>query len=253
MCPTARSGHSAVVAKESLYIFGGCGHPAVGLAGRSPAQTSTVPEAEFDREAMPVCLRDLHVYDLARQRWSEVIPQDLSVTPVERTCAAMCASEEEDRLFLSGGAGDDHKDLRADLLEFHVRRRTWRLLFDGNESSPHSACRRIGHAMVHDSARNRLVMFGGSTGECNGMACGRTAVVRPRLPLGQGALVSPLKSSWEWGCSAGPSPLQPIPSLYPSPLSSVDFRSYINRSSVFTSHPVQCVKTSLEPLSHENG
>lgn len=168
VCPTARSGHSAVVAKESLYIFGGCGHPAVKCASRSPT-LSSIPDGELDREAMPVCLGDLHVYDLARQSWSEVIPKDLSVVPAERTCAAMCTSEEEDRLFLSGGAGDNPNDLRADLLEFDVRQCTWRLLFDGSGSTSYSACRRIGHAMVHDSARNRLIVFGGSTGECNGM------------------------------------------------------------------------------------
>lgn len=166
LCPTARSGHSAVVAKESLYIFGGCGHPAV--------ITPQLAAAGDSQEAMPVCLGDLHVYDLARQRWSEVVcpeGEPSGPSPAERTCAAMCTSEEEDRLFLSGGAGDDPDDLRADLLEFDVRRRSWRLLYDGgggivaaSASLEVSACRRIGHAMVHDAARNRLVVFGGSTG-----------------------------------------------------------------------------------------
>lgn len=171
VCPTARSGHSAVVAKESLYIFGGCGHPAVKHSACDGAEVG--PELA---ETMPICLGDLHVYDLARQRWSEVAYQagSAEARPAERTCAAMCASEEEDRLFLSGGAGDDPYDLRADLLEFDVRRRSWRLLYDGGGSGASagsaapcelSACRRIGHAMVHDSARNRLVVFGGSTGE----------------------------------------------------------------------------------------
>ena len=204
ICPTARSGHSAVVANESLYIFGGCGHPALKrgseLAG-SDAVSSSPAEDEDLVEAMPVCLGDLNVYDLARQRWSEVgLPPaaganaGVVVLPAERTCAAMCASEEEDRLFLSGGAGDDPYDLRADLLEFDVRRRSWRLLYDGGAggdvvggggsvsegsgsaagaaaAAGASACRRIGHAMVHDAERNRLVVFGGSTGEFSFRCC----------------------------------------------------------------------------------
>lgn len=182
-CPTARSGHSAVVAKEFLYIFGGCGHPAVKpssfaggrdaparafVGGDGLAVAEAAPAAaELDAsgETMPVCLGDLHVYDLARQSWSEVVPKGAKLAPAERTCAAMCTSDSDDRLFLSGGAGDDPDDLRADLLEFDVRERSWRVLFDGSESTSESACRRIGHAMVHDAARDRLVVFGGSTGE----------------------------------------------------------------------------------------
>lgn len=202
-CPTARSGHSAVVVKKNLYIFGGCGHPiaaaAAAAAASGAAATTTSREnaatgggvqaaaaaagdSSDSDDTMPVCLGDLHVYDLARQSWSEIrsspthrsrggrleLDADEGVSPAERTCAAMCASEDETRLFLSGGAGDDPDDLRADLLEFNVRRRTWRLLFDGGSSRScvsESACRRIGHAMVHDAARNRLVVFGGSTGE----------------------------------------------------------------------------------------
>lgn len=171
-CPTARSGHSAVVAKESLYIFGGCGLP----ASKRGIELGLTPA--LNTEPMPICLGDLHVYDLARQHWSEVLhPGSMGANgmrPAERTCAAMCASEEENRLFLSGGAGDDPWDLRADLLEFDVRRRSWRLLYDGGAFTAAggasaavlagSACRRIGHSMVHDSSRNRLVVFGGSTG-----------------------------------------------------------------------------------------
>lgn len=180
ICPTARSGHSAVVAKNSLYIFGGCGHPAVKRPDAAEAVSASSSSDDL-AEAMPVCLGDLNVYDLARQRWSEVLPAS-TACPAERTCAAMCASEEEDRLFLSGGAGDDPYDLRADLLEFDVRRRSWRVLYDGGAqvddvdsagsegggggvAAGASACRRIGHAMVHDAGRNRLVVFGGSTGE----------------------------------------------------------------------------------------
>ena len=181
-----------MVAKESLYIFGGCGHPAVKRGSELAGSEAVSSAADEDlAEAMPVCLGDLNVYDLARQRWSKVVfpPAGAgakAVLPAARTCAAMCASEEEDRLFLSGGAGDDPYDLRADLLEFDVRRRSWRLLYDGGAgddvgrggsegsgagaaaaaaAAGASACRRIGHAMVHDAERNRLVVFGGSTGE----------------------------------------------------------------------------------------
>lgn len=197
-CPTARSGHSAVVAKENLYIFGGCGHPIATAAAATTAGATTTSRGnaaatggvqaagaaaagDDSDDTMPVCLGDLHVYDLARQSWSEVsrtparhsrggrleLDAGEGIRPAERTCAAMCASEDETSLFLSGGAGDDPDDLRADLLEFDVRRRIWRLLFDGGSSGSsvsEGACRRIGHAMVHDAARNRLVVFGGSTG-----------------------------------------------------------------------------------------
>lgn len=175
--PTARSGHSAVVAGESLYIFGGCGHPS------EPRRCNEDGAEVFlgASDAMPICLGDLHVYDLARQRWSEVACNDHAglVWPVERTCAAMCASEEGDRLFLSGGAGDDLCDFRADLLEFDVCRRTWRLLYGRHAGAAAVAtaafpplskvcpCRRIGHSMVHDAARNQLVIFGGSAGGCH--------------------------------------------------------------------------------------
>lgn len=173
-CPTARSGHSAVVAKDSLYIFGGCGLP----AKTRSAECEGGANGRLADSAEPICLGDLHVYDLLRQRWSDVVcPRGSSeeARPAERTCAAMCASAEEDRLFLSGGAGDDPYDLRGDLLEYDVRRRSWRVLYEGNAaagvasvdaaSSDISAGRRIGHAMVHDAARDRLVVFGGSAGE----------------------------------------------------------------------------------------
>ncbi|CBN74695.1 conserved unknown protein [Ectocarpus siliculosus] len=105
-CPTARSGHCATVARDALYVFGGCGHPA---AASSAAAASV--DAQLPAEALPICLGDLHVYDLARQRWSE------------GGSAAPSAAPET-----------------------------------------MSPCRRIGHTMVHDSTRNRLVIFGGSTG-----------------------------------------------------------------------------------------
>ncbi|CAM9959421.1 unnamed protein product, partial [Ectocarpus fasciculatus] len=176
-CPTARSGHCATVARDALYVFGGCGHPATA----SSSSGGNVDDAQLPAEALPICLGDLHVYDLARQRWSEVRLAARAADsageeprrPAERTCAAMCASEgedAEDRLFLSGGAGDDPYDLRGCCWEFCVRRRAWRLLYTGGSSTPSAApemmspCRRIGHTMVHDSTRNRLVIFGGSTG-----------------------------------------------------------------------------------------
>ncbi|CAM9646801.1 unnamed protein product [Ectocarpus sp. 4 AP-2014] len=174
-CPTARSGHCATVARDALYVFGGCGHPAA-----ASSATAASVDAQLPAEALPICLGDLHVCDLARQRWSEVRPSTRAADsaseeprPAERTCAAMCASEgedAEDRLFLSGGAGDDPYDLRGCCWEFCVRRRAWRLLYEGGSAAPSAApemmspCRRIGHTMVHDSTRNRLVIFGGSTG-----------------------------------------------------------------------------------------
>eukprot|EP00903_Cladosiphon_okamuranus_P018577 g17100.t1 len=158
-CPTARSGHCVTVAKDELYLFGGCGHP-----GARPRSSS--PD-----EALPICLGDLHVFDVARQRWREISVPAGKTRPAQRTCAAICASEEEDRLFLSGGAGDDPHDLRGDLLEYDVRERTWSVLHAGGGDKigpgpgPQSCpFRRIGHTMVHHSTSNRLVLFGGSTG-----------------------------------------------------------------------------------------
>ncbi|CAM9297949.1 unnamed protein product [Choristocarpus tenellus] len=154
-CPTARSGHSAVVAGGKAYIFGGCGRPVLKSAVQP---TEDMPA--------PVCLGDLHAFDLARQTWETIHAAGAMWPAVARTCAAMCASENEEKLYLSGGAGDDPDDLRADLLEYDLRRRTWSLLFDGSGCSSGStdACRRIGHSIVHDPVRNRLVIFGGSTG-----------------------------------------------------------------------------------------
>lgn len=169
-CPTARSGHCAIAVGSSLYVFGGCGYPVNSRQGEGLGAD--------DGGGLPVCLGDLHVLDIARQRWSEALPPippagSREPRPAERTCAAMCASDgdEQDRLFLSGGAGDDPYDLRGCCWEFSIRRRQWRLLYDG-ESVPASPvaeispCRRIGHTMVHDAPRNRLVIFGGSTGGC---------------------------------------------------------------------------------------
>lgn len=144
------------VAKDEMYMFGGCGHPG---------------KATQSEEALPICLGDLHVFNVARQRWREISPPAGKPRPAQRTCAAICASEEEDRLFLSGGAGDDPYDLRGDLLQYDVRERTWSVLFDDGEpkigQGSLSPFRRIGHTMVHHSASNRLVLFGGSTGGCH--------------------------------------------------------------------------------------
>eukprot|EP00752_Nemacystus_decipiens_P004691 g4279.t1 len=159
--PTARSGHCVTVAKDEMYLFGGCGHP--GKATQSERHSSAA------EEALPICLGDLHVFNVAGQRWREIVVPAGKPRPAQRTCAAICASEEEDRLFLSGGAGDDPYDLRGDLLQFDVRERTWSVLYDddGVKTGARSQSfpfRRIGHTMVHHSASNRLVLFGGSTG-----------------------------------------------------------------------------------------
>lgn len=151
------------VAKDEMYLFGGCGHP-----GKTTERLSN----EAEEEVLPICLGDLHVFDVTRQTWREVSFPAGRARPAQRTCAAICASEEEDRLFLSGGAGDDPYDLRGDLLQYDVRERVWSVLYDGGgaEDGPGSqSCpfRRIGHTMVHHSASNRLVLFGGSTGGCH--------------------------------------------------------------------------------------
>lgn len=173
--PTARSGHCVAVVKDEMFVFGGCGHPASSAKPPPPpAERGDAEEQEQEDEVGadmdPRCLGDLHVYNAARQRWSEVPFPTSKLRPAQRTCAAICASEEEDRLFLSGGAGDDPYDLRGDLLQYDVRERSWSVLYDdvvstgaGSEVCPF---RRIGHTMVHHSASGRLVLFGGSTGEC---------------------------------------------------------------------------------------
>lgn len=149
------------VAKDEVYVFGGCGNPG-----------KTTYSERHRPEELPVCLGDLHVFNVARQRWREVGIPAGKTRPVQRTCAVICASEEEDRLFLSGGAGDDPYDLRGDLLQYDVRERTWSVLYDGGGvetaglGSQSCPFRRIGHTMVHHSASNRLVLFGGSTGRC---------------------------------------------------------------------------------------
>lgn len=149
------------VAKDDMYMFGGCGHP-----GKTTQQTEE--RRSSPEEALPICLGDLHIFNVARQKWREVSVPAEKTRPAQRTCAAMCTSEEEDRLFLSGGAGDDPYDLRGDLLEYDVRERTWSVLYDGGAEiglgSQSCPFRRIGHTMVHHSASNRLVLFGGSTG-----------------------------------------------------------------------------------------
>lgn len=163
------------VANNEMYMFGGCGHPS------ETTQSSERQHEEARQDhAMPICLGDLWVFNVGRQRWGEVLFPAGRARPAQRTCAAFCASEEEDRLFLSGGAGDDPYDLRGDLLQYDVRERTWSVLFDGggvdigSESCPF---RRIGHTMVHHSASNRLVLFGGSTGGCD------IGVLRPPVML----------------------------------------------------------------------
>lgn len=169
------------VAKDEMYLFGGCGHP--GNATQSERHSSST------EEALPICLGDLHVFNVARQRWREIVVPAGKPRPAQRTCAAICASEEEDRLFLSGGAGDDPYDLRGDLLQYDVRERTWSVLYDdgdpkigpGSQSCPF---RRIGHTVVHHSASNRLVLFGGSTGGCHThtRARARLASLQIRIP-----------------------------------------------------------------------
>lgn len=186
--PTARSGHCVAVVKDEMLVFGGCGHPANNDNNNSSSATTGAAERGDDGDGQeeggadidmdPRCLGDLHVYNAVRQRWSEVqfaTTGKLGVRPAQRTCAAMCASQEEDRLFLSGGAGDDPYDLRGDLLEYDVRERSWSVLYDdlvasktgaGEAGSEICPFRRIGHTMVHHSASGRLVLFGGSTGGC---------------------------------------------------------------------------------------
>lgn len=175
-CPTARSGHCVTVAKDEMYMFGGCGLP--GNKKDEQQQQHHGGHLERERqggeegeeEMLPICLGDLHVYNVARQRWKEVVFPAGTPRPAQRTCAAICSSEEEDRLFLSGGAGDDPYDLRGDLLQYDVRGKRWSVLYDGGaaggEGSEACPFRRIGHTMVHHSASNRLVLFGGSTGGC---------------------------------------------------------------------------------------
>ncbi len=174
-CPTARSGHCVTVAKDEMYMFGGCGLPGNKKSSEQQQQQQQHRHQQTERqdgeEELPICLGDLHVYNVARQRWKEVVFPAGTPRPAQRTCAAICASEEEDRLFLSGGAGDDPYDLRGDLLQYDVRDKRWSVLYDGGAAggAGSEACpfRRIGHTMVHHSTSNRLVLFGGSTGGCH--------------------------------------------------------------------------------------
>ncbi|CAN0008432.1 unnamed protein product [Choristocarpus tenellus] len=126
-------------------MFGGCGR------------------GEFDLNTTgdDVVLDDLYEYDINTLQWSR-IPRTFErgeLWPEGRRSAAMAIYD--DKLYLSGGAGQNPDALRGNLLEFDLRTRLWRKRLADEEGLPFKLC---GQTVCVDERKGRLLYFGGSTG-----------------------------------------------------------------------------------------
>lgn len=128
--PPRRAGHSAVVYKERLYIFGG-----------------TDGQYHYN---------DTWCFDFASMTWSELKCVGYIPTPREGHAACMV----DDIMYIFGGRGADGNDL-GDLASFKISSHRW-FMFAHMGPAPFG---RSGHTMV--SVQNRVLVIGGEsfTGE----------------------------------------------------------------------------------------
>lgn len=133
--PSPRSGHDVVVIGPKAYLFGGCG-------------------GEHDQIT---CLNDVYVFDLELHRWDEVkVRGDV---PLPRASFGMCAGPTPDSVIVAGGTGVEMDSLRADVVEFDCRTRTWSKVLTDSEETP---CKFYGQSVC--TYGDVLLLFGGSTG-----------------------------------------------------------------------------------------
>lgn len=122
--PPRRAGHSAVVYKDRLYIFGGT-------------------DGQFH-------YNDTWCWDFATMTWSEL--KCVGYIPMPREGHSACMID--DIMYIFGGRGADGKDL-GDLASFKISSHRW-FMFAHMGPAPFG---RSGHTMV--SVQNRILVVGG--------------------------------------------------------------------------------------------
>ncbi|CAM9434454.1 unnamed protein product [Chrysoparadoxa australica] len=133
--PSPRSGHDVVVINNKVYLFGGCGG---------------------DQEQIS-CLNDLFSFDMDLHHWERVKIQ--GPEPSARASFGMCKGTCPGTLLVAGGTGVEMDSLRADVLEYDIRSRTWNKVLTDSEETP---CKFYGQSVCTHG--ENLLLFGGSTG-----------------------------------------------------------------------------------------
>ncbi|CAB1101283.1 unnamed protein product [Ectocarpus sp. CCAP 1310/34] len=133
--PSPRSGHDVAVIGNKAYLFGGCGGD----------------------EDQITCLNDMYVFDLQMHRWERAAPKGDSIHA--RASFGMCQGPTPGTVIVAGGTGVEMDSLRADVVEYNTRTRTWTSVLTDSEETP---CKFYGQSVC--TYGDNLLLFGGSTG-----------------------------------------------------------------------------------------
>jgi len=109
----------------------------------------------FGGEDTKGCLDDIWFYDVPNGDWNNL---GLANSLAPRSEHSMVYDSARGQIILFGGRGRD--GLLNDTWSFDVKLKKWTELNPSNPPSP-----RFGHAMVYDSSRDRIIMFGGANND----------------------------------------------------------------------------------------
>jgi hypothetical protein len=101
---------------------------------------------------------DTWIYDFNDNSWTQ---KTFSVQPPGREYFGMCYNQQDEKVYLFGGAGS--AEYYNDLWTYDVNTDSWSLVTIAG-SSPIA---RFGHGMTYDSKNNRILVFGGKDGSWN--------------------------------------------------------------------------------------
>ncbi|CAM9398958.1 unnamed protein product [Discosporangium mesarthrocarpum] len=99
----------------------------------------------------------MYVFDLELHRWERVTCKG---DPIHaRASFGMCQGPTPGTVIVAGGTGVEMDSLRADVVEYNTRTRTWLSILTDSEETP---CKFYGQSVC--AYRDKLLLFGGSTG-----------------------------------------------------------------------------------------
>lgn len=187
--PGLRSDHDAVYVKsmDTIVVFGG-------------------DRASFDTSSFPpsVYTEDVWHYQVGCGAWSRI---DTGGGPGRRGAYAAAVDEKRERVIVIGGRSGSEGNFRVrnDVWAYVPRSGTWKEL----EPAGVPPSRRDGHRVVHDGAKDRILLFGGNADESFG-----SAILSDTWELSFAA--SP-EGAWRRLDVAGPTPARQDPAVAVDP------------------------------------
>lgn len=99
----------------------------------------------------------MYVFDLQLHRWERAVPKGDAIHA--RASFGMCQGPTPGTVIVAGGTGVEMDSLRADVVEYNTRTRTWTSILTDSEETP---CKFYGQSVC--TYGDNLLLFGGSTG-----------------------------------------------------------------------------------------